>query len=206
MIRYALACREGHAFESWFRNSADFDSQAERKLVTCPVCGTDAVEKALMTPRLGHSAKNGPLLPPELFSPAAVPAGPASAGPGGGVPGGGVPGVPPAMVQQVAPARASAPAPAGPNPALSDAVSPDPLSIVSTQEMELRRKLRELRDHLLKNAEHVGARFPEEARKMHYGETEHRSIYGEATREEVEEMLEEGVEFHPLPALPDDRN
>ena len=50
-----------------------------------------------------------------------------------------------------------------------------------------------------------GRKFPEEARKMHYGETEHRSIYGEASPDEAKELHEEGIEFHPLPILPDDR-
>ncbi len=78
--------------------------------------------------------------------------------------------------------------------------------VMSPQESELRTKLRELREHLVKNADNVGSRFPEEARKMHYGEIEHRSIYGEASPEEAKELHEEGVEFHPLPVLPDERN
>jgi len=49
-------------------------------------------------------------------------------------------------------------------------------------------------------------KFPEEARKMHYGEIEHRSIYGEATSDQAKELHEEGIEFHPLPVLPDERN
>ena len=49
-------------------------------------------------------------------------------------------------------------------------------------------------------------KFPEEARKIHYGETEHRSIYGEASPEEAKELHEEGIEFHPMPVLPDERN
>ena len=95
--------------------------------------------------------------------------------------------------------RGDAPAPA-PVPATA------PVAMVPPQEAEFRKKLRELRDHLVKNAENVGARFPEEARKMHYGEIEHRSIYGEASAEEAEKMLEEGIEFHPIPVLPEDRN
>ena len=67
-------------------------------------------------------------------------------------------------------------------------------------------KLKELREHIIKNADNVGAKFPEEARKMHYGEIEHRSIYGVASPEEAKELSEEGVEFHPLPSLPDERN
>ena len=50
-----------------------------------------------------------------------------------------------------------------------------------------------------------GAKFPEQARKMHYGETEHRSIYGEASPDEAKRLAEEGIEFHPLPVLPDER-
>jgi hypothetical protein len=78
--------------------------------------------------------------------------------------------------------------------------------MISPQEQEFRQKLRELRDHLVKNAENVGPRFPEEARKMHYGEAEHRSIYGIASPEDAKELHEEGIEFSPLPVLPDERN
>jgi len=83
---------------------------------------------------------------------------------------------------------------------------PAPVAMISPQERELRTKLKELRDHLTKNAENVGRKFSEQARKMHYGEIEHRSIYGEASPEEVKDLHEEGIEFHPLPVLPDDRN
>jgi hypothetical protein len=99
--------------------------------------------------------------------------------------------------------------------AVSEAPAPDiasptesktPVAMVSPQEREFRAKLKELRDHLTKNADNVGAKFPEEARKMHYGENEHRSIFGEASPQEAKELLEEGVEVHPLPVLPDERN
>ena len=94
---------------------------------------------------------------------------------------------------------AAAPAPATPTPAA-------PVAMMSPVERELRSKLKELRDHLTKNAEDVGRKFPETARKMHYGEIEHRSIYGEASPQEAKELHEEGVEFHPLPVLPDEFN
>ncbi len=71
---------------------------------------------------------------------------------------------------------------------------------------EFRAKLKELREHLTKNSDYVGQKFPEEARKMHYGDIEHRSIYGEATLQDAKEMHDEGIEVHPLPVLPDDRN
>ena len=74
------------------------------------------------------------------------------------------------------------------------------------QERELRAKLKELRDHIVKNADNVGERFPNEARKMHYGDIEHRPIYGEASPDEARSLIEEGIEVSPLPVLPDDRN
>ena len=81
-----------------------------------------------------------------------------------------------------------------------------PLAMLSPQEQEIRSKLKELRDHLTANADNVGKKFPEVARKMHYGEIEHRSIYGEASPQDAKELHEEGIEFHPLPVLPDERN
>jgi hypothetical protein len=78
--------------------------------------------------------------------------------------------------------------------------------MISPLEQEFRTKLKELREHLVKNADNVGAKFPDEARKMHYGEIEHRSIYGIASPDEAKDLIEEGIECHPLPALPDERN
>jgi|SRR5215470_1695112 len=104
-----------------------------------------------------------------------------------------------------APAPAAAPVTA-PSPAAAPAPDATPVAMMSPQEKELRSKLKELRDHLVKNADYVGKKFPEEARKMHYGEIEHRSIYGEASPEDAKELHDEGIEFHPLPSLPDERN
>jgi hypothetical protein len=99
-----------------------------------------------------------------------------------------------------------APSPELPVPEAPAAEAKTPVAMVSPQEREFRAKLKELRDHLTQNAENVGGKFPEEARKMHYGETEHRSIYGEASPQEAKEMLDEGIEFHPLPILPEEHN
>jgi hypothetical protein len=96
------------------------------------------------------------------------------------------------------------PVPMGDVPA-ADAVKA-PVAMVSPQEQEFRAKLKELKEHLTKNSDYVGQKFPEEARKMHYGDIERRSIYGEATLQDAKEMHDEGIEVHPLPVLPDDRN
>jgi hypothetical protein len=154
MIRYALRCAEGHAFESWFQSSAAYDRQAKQKLVTCPICGSAKVEKQIMAPRLAGDRR-----------------------------------------------RAEQPA-----AAKDKAKDATPVAMISPQEQELRKKLRELREHLTRNADYVGQKFPEEARKMHYGEIDHRSIYGEASPDEAKKLHEEGIEFHPLPVLPDERN
>jgi len=71
---------------------------------------------------------------------------------------------------------------------------------------KMRQFMTGLRKYVQDNADYVGPKFPEEARKMHYGEVDHRSIYGEASPQEAKEMHEEGIEFHPLPMLPDERN
>jgi hypothetical protein len=169
MIRYALVCAKGHAFESWFPSSAAYDKQAKRGLVTCPTCGASKVEKAIMAPKLSGTRKRG-----------------------------GAPAVA---------AAPEAPAPEASAPVANDTpvamMSPQ---MISPQEQELRQKLKELREHLTKNSDYVGKKFPEEARKMHYGEIDHRSIYGEASLKDAKELHDEGIEFHPLPVLPDERN
>jgi hypothetical protein len=95
---------------------------------------------------------------------------------------------------------------AAPEVVATPAETTTPVAMISPQEHAFRAKLKEFREHLTKNADNVGKKFPEEARKMHYGEIEHRSIYGEATPEDAKELHEEGIEFHPLPVLPDERN
>ena len=162
MIRYNLRCERGHAFESWFQSSAAYESQEKRKLVSCPVCGSTKVERAIMAPRI--ASKKG------RQEAAAAPA----------------------------PVPAAAPA--------TEVAAPSSTPLLMAQERELRAKIKELRDHIVKNADNVGERFPNEARKMHYGEIEHRSIYGEASPEQARELHDEGIEFHPLPVLPDERN
>jgi len=71
---------------------------------------------------------------------------------------------------------------------------------------ELIEAVRKLRRQVEENADYVGDRFAEEARKIHYNEVEPRGIYGEASLEEAKSLLEEGVEVQPLPPLPEDAN
>ena len=62
--------------------------------------------------------------------------------------------------------------------------------------------LRKMRSFIERNFDHVGGRFPEEARKIHYGEVERRNIYGDATREEVVSLEDEGIEIGEIPWVP----
>ncbi len=96
------------------------------------------------------------------------------------------------------PAKANAKDDGGPQPVFAGPQDP--------QQRALMEAMRKVRRHVEENADYVGEQFPEEARKMHYGETEERGIYGEASSEEAKELVEEGIPVSPLPKLPEDRN
>ncbi|MCX8504833.1 MAG: DUF1178 family protein [Beijerinckiaceae bacterium] len=71
--------------------------------------------------------------------------------------------------------------------------------LMSPEMIELRERMAELRDEMIKNADDVGTDFAEEARRIHYGETEKRQIYGHTSLDEVQELIEEGISVLPLP-------
>jgi hypothetical protein len=81
-----------------------------------------------------------------------------------------------------------------------------PESVAAGDRKKTYAVLKDLRAHLEANAEHVGSAFPEEARKLHYGERAAGSIYGEASLEEAKALHEEGIPAVPLPPLPEDHN
>ena len=164
MIRYALVCERKHTFESWFPNSSAYDKQLKRGLLSCPICGSESIEKAIMAPQIARKDRG--------------------------------------QDRDLAPIEAPAPA----APVAGERAGQNQVAMMSPQEHEFRQKLKELREHVTRNADYVGPQFPEQARKMHYGELEHRSIYGEASPDDAKALHEEGIEFHPLPVLPDERN
>ncbi|CAD5249641.1 conserved hypothetical protein [Bosea sp. 62] len=165
MIRYTLTCDNAHEFESWFASSASFDEQANRGFVTCPVCDSAKVERAVMAPAVARTDR-----------------GPRPAG---------------AAPEVTAPSSAPAPSPV---PATQ------PAALIGEKEMAFRAMLTALHEHVAANAEPVGKNFAEEALKIHHGESESRAIYGEASAEDAQMLHEEGVEFLPLPRLPEGRN
>ena len=84
-------------------------------------------------------------------------------------------------------------------PALSPAIGKQKSAPASGELRKMRQFMTGLRKYVEENAENVGRKFPEEARKIHYGEIEERQIFGEATVEEAKDLIEEGIDVAPLP-------
>jgi hypothetical protein len=142
LIRYSLSCENAHEFEAWFSESADFDRQVASGYLTCPVCNSTSISKALMAPSVSTARKKD-------------------------------------ETKTLA---------------------------MDTARRDAFEKLKAAVAHIKANAEDVGAQFPEEARKIHYGEADARGIIGQATTDEAQALLEEGIEIAALPVLPEDVN
>lgn len=97
-------------------------------------------------------------------------------------------------------------APMAPNVVSGRARGSQPEQVLSNPQGEIITMMRKLREHVAQNSEYVGPRFAEEARKIHHEEAEARGIHGEASEQDVRLLKEEGVEFYPLPTLPEDHN
>ena len=163
MIKYALRCEQNHEFEGWFRNSDDCEEQTRAGHLECPICGSSAVSKSLMAPRVsGTRSQNLP------------------------------------QQQDTSTSAAQVPAPIVTEGGDVDLKDIDPKKV---QDM-----LRAYRKHVVDNSDYVGDQFAEEARKMHFKESETRGIYGEATVDEVKSLADDGIDCLPLPVLPEDQN
>ena len=132
-----LRCPHDHRFEGWFASDDDFQSQDERGLVECPLCGDKAITRLPSAPRLNVS-----------------------------------------NLRQVAVEQPSAQA-----------------QIRAQMQSHWVRAVR----HMMANTEDVGERFPEEARRIHYGEVEERGIRGQASRADADALREEGIEVVAVP-------
>lgn len=91
-------------------------------------------------------------------------------------------------------------------PALSSKVGKQKFAPSPDEMRKMRQFMTGLRKYVEENAENVGEKFPEEARKIHYGEMEERPIYGHATLEEAADLVEEGIDVAPLPPDLSDAN
>lgn len=173
-----LACQLGHSFEGWFGGEADFQEQLQRGLLTCPMCGDDHVAKLPSAPRLNLKGGVDPAGLPSMGSKAAS--------------------VAPGQVEASPSATRVAPQAGEGHP------SQLPLSHGFSQEMQavFLKALREVMVH----TEDVGDRFPEQARRMHHGEVEHKAIRGEATLKDAQALLDEGIDVVHIPFLPGIKN
>ena len=167
-----LQCAGMHTFEGWFGSEEDYQSQRERGLVACPLCANAEVRKLPSAPRLNLGATE--------------PRSAKSAAPEESVNASGADS-PEAKVP-------TAPTPESVASSLSQ-VHPEAAEMVQEAWMKMVK-------HVMANTEDVGQNFAEEARKMHYGESEERNIRGQASVEETKDLLEEGIDVLPLP-VPD---
>ena len=173
MIKYQLICDLTHEFEGWFQTGAAFDAQNEAGLVTCPVCDSVTVRRALMTPNLASPKRRRDDM---RHLPAAE-----TGNQAGTI----------APSSQVAPGQTALAHVAASMPAPSKAA----LGEVVAQLHQLQREIKsECRD--------VGTDFATEVRKMHYGDCEPENIYGHSSAEERESLADEGIDIVTLPWLP----
>ncbi|MEM6712655.1 MAG: DUF1178 family protein [Pseudomonadota bacterium] len=199
MISYNLKCKNGHAFDGWFRGSADFDRQVETNMLECPVCGDTTIVKALMAPNVSTTrdkAKAASEVHQAMMVANATAEAQKAADASGAEAGAGSE---PAS-SEPAPAKSVPETPSVPlaaMPSLKDAPPPVKAYVDA---------VRKLRAHVEKTAEDVGAKFVDEARKMHHGEADERPIRGHATVEEAAELGEEGIEVFAIPVLPEEQN
>jgi hypothetical protein len=148
MIVFDLLCAGGHRFEGWFASAADFASQNERQLVSCPSCGSAHVERVPSATRANLGAQ--------------------------------------------------APKPEKKPEKTPDMEGKDPFAIA---QMLYSRML----DELITKSEDVGKQFPDEARRIHYKEAPARAIRGQATQEEHQELVDEGIPVLRVPVPPSDK-
>jgi hypothetical protein len=167
-----LQCAHQHVFEGWFGSEDDFQSQLSRAMVQCPMCGDAAITKRLSAPRLNLGA--------------------AYTGPREGA------------GAQAQDSRGQS-AQAGQTAQASQTTQPTPTpqaahDLVAGPQLPqaLMAAWMDMAKRVLANTADVGDKFAEEARKIHYGETEERGIRGRATRDETEALLEEGIAVMPF--------
>ena len=131
MIKYNLTCKCGEKFESWFLNSAEFDSLYKKKIIKCIHCDSSVIKKSVMAPNVSSKSNK--------------------------------------------------------------------ISKKTKVEKNIKKQLLEFRKYVEKNCKNVGANFPQEARSIHYDKKNSGGIYGKATPEETEELLEEGIDIATIP-------
>jgi len=149
MIVFDLLCAKGHRFEGWFNSAGDFAAQTERRLLSCPSCGSARIERVPSATRANLGAQ-----PPQPPQPQTV--------------------------------------------RTPEMEGKDPFAIA---QMLYSRML----DEILTKSEDVGKAFPAEARRIYYQEAPARAIRGQATQQEHDELVDEGIPVARLP-IPGPKN
>lgn len=156
MIKYQLICNNEHRFDGWFPNITEFERQQEKKLLICPMCDSNQVDRAIMAPRIGKNknksktkTKNKSQLDKEEFYRGQF---------------------------------------------------TDDTMIPASRAKDILRKIRK---QIVTDFDNVGDRFVKEYRKHEKGERDDR-FYGTPSKEEVKELLEEGIDLFHLPNVKDD--
>ena len=169
-----LLCSNQHGFEGWFGSEAAFQSQLSGGLVECPLCGDKQILKMPSAPRLN------------LGGQVASGAGEAQ------------------KAERAGQGRTTAtdlPLPQGKNSgnASTKVWADGSASMVDRDNQQVQAALLKALRQFVSHSEDVGSRFAEEARRMHYGEAEGRSIRGQTSMREAVELIEEGIDVVPLP-------
>ena len=174
MIKYQLICDLSHEFEGWFQTSAAFDAQKQSELITCPVCGSADVRRALMTPNLAS--------PKRRQRPSADNISDTNAS---------ITGI------HGAPSSPSNQTNSSGSRDVASGVSPS-----GTEIGEAMAQLRQLQRKIKAEYRDVGTEFAAAARKIHYGESAPENIYGRSSDEEREALADEGIDVVAMPWLP----
>ena len=175
MIKYQLICDLSHEFEGWFQTSNSFDEQNKSDLITCPVCGSANVRRALMTPNLASpKRRQTPSAGNKPYNNTSISA-----------EGSAYPSSPPGQANTLG----SRDVASGARPSVNE------IGDAMAQLRQLQRKIKaEYRD--------VGTAFAAEARKIHHGESAPENIYGQSSDEEREALADEGIDVVAMPWLP----
>ena len=156
MIKYQLNCNNEHQFDGWFPNIAEFERQQEKKLLICPLCDSNQVDRAIMSPGIGKSKSKS-------------------------------------KTKTTSKSQSD-------NEEFYKAQFTDDTMIPASQAKNILRKIRK---KIVTEFDNVGDRFVKEYRKHEKGERDDK-FYGVPSKEEVKELVEEGVDLFHLPNVKDD--
>ena len=156
MIKYQLNCNNEHQFDGWFPNIAEFERQQEKKLLICPLCDSNQVDRAIMSPGIGKSKSKSKTKTTSKSQ----------------------------LDQEE----------------FYKAQFTDDTMIPASQAKNILRKIRK---KIVTEFDNVGDRFVKEYRKHEKGERDDK-FYGVPSKEEVKQLVEEGVDLFHLPNVKDD--